>query len=437
MPNFRTNYLQWANGPLNRVDGVIRPAGHVFYGWWVVFASIGIQFAGGLFFAHSFALYVEELKVEFGWSATVLSVAFALTRMESGILGPLQGWLADRFGPRIVLVCGTLLFGGGLMLFSFTWSIPSYYASVLLIALGASLGGFATLMVALVNWFNQHRSKAIAASQLGYAAGGLSLPIMAVAIQTFGWRPTAFASGFIVIAVCLPLSLLVKHRPEDIGEQVDGAKPPEDKFTGSTTSNSQSPEFTAEQAVKTAAFWLLSFGHAFALLTVSAVMLHAIAHLKNGLSYSVVEAASVMSLVMGCQIIGQALGGYLGDRYDKRYICIACMAGHASALLLLAYASNSVMVIAFAVIHGISWGARGPLMVALRADYFGTRAFGMIMGISSLVVMFGMMGGPIVGGVLFDYYGDYVNAFAILGLVSLLGAFCFYFAKPPSVPENH
>ncbi len=434
MPNFRNSQLQWANGPLERINGVIRPAGQVFYGWWVVLASVGIQFVGGLFFAHSFALYVEELKVEFGWSATVLSVAFALTRMESGILGPLQGWLADRFGPRIVLVIGTLLFGGGMMLFSFTWSIPSYYASVLLIALGASLGGFATLMVALVNWFNQHRSKAIAGSQLGYAMGGLALPIMAVAIQNFGWRPTAFASGFIILAVCLPLSLLVRHRPEDIGEQVDGAPAPVTEFADSGTTKSVVTEFTAQQAVRTPSFWLLSLGHAFALLTVSAVMLHAISHLKNGLNYSVVEAASVMSLVMGCQILGQAMGGYLGDRYDKRYICITCMAGHASALLLLAYASNSAMVIAFAVIHGVSWGARGPLMVALRADYFGTRAFGMIMGISSLVVMFGMMGGPIVGGVLSDYYGNFVNAFAILGLVSMLGALCFYFAKPPPPP---
>lgn len=436
MSDFRNNYLQWANGPLTRIDGVIRPSGSVFYGWWVVLASVGIQFAGGLFFAHSFAVYVVKLKLEFGWSDTVLSIAFALTRMESGILGPLQGWLADRFGPRIVLVIGTLLFGGGLMMFSYTWSIPSYYLSVLVIALGASLGGFATLMVALVNWFNRHRSKAIAGSQLGYAAGGLALPLMALSIETLGWRPTAFASGFIVIAICLPLSLLVKHRPEDIGEQVDGEPLPQNDLDTPKAALRQFPEFTAQQAIKTSAFWLLSLGHAFALLAVSAVLLHAISHLKTGLNYSVVEAAGVMSIVMAFQIVGQILGGYLGDRYDKRYICIACMGGHTSALLLLAYASNSVMVIAFAVIHGVAWGARGPLMVALRADYFGTRAFGMIMGISSLVVMFGMMGGPIVGGVLSDHYGNFVNAFALLGLVSLLGAICFYFATPPTPPSD-
>ena len=422
----RTNFRQgW--------DSVVRPGGKVFYGWWVAMAAAGIQLVGGLLFAHSFRLYVVELKSEFGWSNSVLSFAFALTRMESGILGPLQGWLADRFGPRIVLVVGTLLFGGGLMLFSYTSSILSYYLSVLAIALGASLGGFATLMVTLVNWFQQHRSKAIAASQLGYALGGLALPLMALSIQFFGWRSTAFVSGFIVILVCLPLSWLVRHRPSDIGEQMDGSNA---ATVATSDASSQLPEFSAGQAIRTSAFWLLSAGHAFALLAVSSVLLHAVPHMHDGLGFSLVKAAGVVSLVMACQIVGQVLGGYLGDRYDKRFICIACMMGHTAGLLLLAFADSQWMVVAFAVLHGVSWGARGPLMVALRADYFGTKAFGMIMGISSLVVMLGMMGGPILGGVLSDYYGNFVYSFAIISLVSLLGAFCFYFATPPERPAK-
>jgi len=415
------------------VNRVIRPRGKVFYGWWVVIASAGIQLIGGLLFAHSFSLYVVELKNEFGWSNSVLSFAFALTRMESGILGPIQGWLADRFGPRIVLVVGTLLFGGGLMLFSNTSSIVSYYVSVLAIAFGASLGGFATLMVALVNWFQQHRSKAIAASQLGYALGGLALPAMALSIQTFGWRNTAFASGFVVIVVCLPLSLLVRHRPSDIGEEVDGAPPPE---PDTPSTQGFQPEFTAREAIRTPAFWLLSSGHAFSLLAVSSVLLHAIPHLHSGLGYSLIKAAGMVSIVMICQIIGQIVGGYLGDRYDKRIISMTCMLGHTSALLLLAFASNELMVVAFAIIHGVSWGTRGPLMVALRADYFGTKAFGMIMGISSLVVMLGMMGGPILGGVMSDHYGNFVYSFATIALVSLLGAICFYFATPPALARR-
>ena len=112
------------------------------------------------------------------------------------------------------------------------------------------------------------------------------------------------------------------------------------------------------------------------------------------------------------------------------------MVGHTTALLLLAFATGWIMIIAFAVFQGLSWGARGPMMVALRADYFGTTAFGTIMGISSLIVMFGMAGGPIVGGLLADHYGSYVIAFSSLGITTLFGAFCFYFARPPSAPGH-
>ena len=82
---------------------------------------------------------------DFGWSKAIVAGAFALTRIESGILGPLQGWLVDRFGPRLILTIGTLMFGIGFMLFSLVDSIVSFYLSFLLIALGSSLGGFATL----------------------------------------------------------------------------------------------------------------------------------------------------------------------------------------------------------------------------------------------------------------------------------------------------
>ena len=72
-------------------------------------------------------------------------------------------------------------------------------------------------------------------------------------------------------------------------------------------------------------------------------------------------------------------------------------------------------------------------MVALRADYFGPKSFGTIMGISSLIVMIGMTIGPIACGVLYDLYGNYELAFTIMALCSLAGGLCFWFAKPPTI----
>jgi MFS family permease len=94
------------------------------------------------------------------------------------------------------------------------------------------------------------------------------------------------------------------------------------------------------------------------------------------------------------------------------------------------------MVFAFAVLHGVAWGTRGPLMVAMRADYFGARSFGTIMGFSSLIVMLGMSFGPIFAGLMADIYGDYELGLSLLAGFSLLGSICFLAALPPE-PKRH
>ena len=94
------------------------------------------------------------------------------------------------------------------------------------------------------------------------------------------------------------------------------------------------------------------------------------------------------------------------------------------------------MVLAFAVLHGAAWGVRSPLMSAMRADYFGAASFGTITGLSSMVVMLGMMGGPIIAGVLADRTGSYVAGFQILAGLAALGSVFFVLATPPRPPRR-
>jgi len=420
----------------NNLTQLFRPRGHVFYGWWIVASAGGVQWLAAVLWMQSYGAYMVYLLDDFGWSKALVAGAFALTRIESGILGPLQGWLVDRFGPRLILTIGTIMFGVGFMLFSLVDSLVSFYLCFLLIALGSSLGGFATLMVAIVSWFNRHRAKAIAISQLGFSIGGLSVPLVILLLETFGWRTTALISGVVVLVVGLPLVQLVRHRPEEYGELPDGEPPPPEPAAGAAVDGGGASvpvarDFTAREAMRTPAFWLISVGHALALLTVSAVMVHLIAHLTEGMNYSMAEAGGVVALLTGFQMLGQLTGGLLGDRFNKRFICVACMVAHAAGLLMVTFASSFVMVFAFTVLHGLAWGTRGPLMVALRADYFGPSSFGTIMGFSSLIVMLGMSSGPIFAGLMADLYGNYEIGLAVLAGLSLLGSLCFAFARPP------
>lgn len=419
-----------------RMNALFRPGGKVFYGWWIVLACAGVQWLAALTWMHSYGGYTLHLQEEFGWSMSILSLAFALTRLESGLLGPLQGWLVDKYGPRLILIIGTLIFGCGFFVFSQVNSITTYFVAFILIALGSSLGGFATLMVSIVSWFDLHRAKAIAWSQLGFSFGGLCVPFVMMGLEAFGWRDMALYSGIMVLVIGLPLVSLVRHRPEDYGEIPDGISIHEDTGAGESESNNgrvAQISLTWRQAVREPSFWMISAGHGLSLLTVSAMLAHLIPHLTRSLEYTPVEAGFVFALMTGIQTAGLFLGGFLGDRYDKRIICTICMAGHCLGLLAVTYATSFSWVFAFTILHGLSWGVRGPLMVALRADYFGPKSFGTIMGISSLIVMLGMTAGPIAGGVLYDLYGNYDLAFTVIALCSLSGGLCFWFAKPPKL----
>jgi sugar phosphate permease len=415
---------------LSRLDDVLRPGGHIFYGWWIVSSAAGIQMLSSMLWMQSFGAYVVLLQEDFGWSKAVIAGAFALTRVESGILGPLQGWLVDRYGPRIILMIGLAMFGVGFMMFSQITSLLGFYLTFALIAVGSSLGGFATVMVSIVNWFSRNRAKAVAVSQLGHSIGGLSVPIVILSLEAFGWRTTAFASGVAVLVIGLPLVQLVRHRPETHGEVADGISLPVQTAPGAKAF-AEGRDFTAREAIRTRAFWLISIGHAFSLLTVSAVMVFMVPHLTEGLGFSLGEAGYVVALMTACQMGGQMAGGFLGDRFNKRYICAVCLVSHTAGLLMIAYATGLSMVVAFAVLHGFAWGTRGPLMVALRADYFGPSSFGTIMGFSSLIVMFGMTGGPLIAGFMADQSGTYVSGLATLACLTFLGSFCFLAAKAP------
>ena len=419
---------------LSQIDDVIRPAGHVFYGWYIVSAAGGLQLLSGLLWMHSYGAYVVLLQDEFGWSKALVAGAFALTRIESGILGPLQGWLTDKYGPQNVLGVGVVIFGIGFMAFSQITTLLEFYLTFALIAVGSSLGGFATVMVSIVNWFSRHRAKAVALSQVGYSLGGLAVPVVIICLEAFGWRTTAFYSGVMVIVVGFPLVFLVRHRPQDYGELVDGGSQLNSDGTPMVFASGR--DFTARQAMRTSSFWLISLGHAFALLTVSAIMVHLVSHLTESLDYSLAQAGLVVAALTGFQMLGQIGGGFIGDRFNKPLICVVCMICHTAGLFLIANATELWMVILFTAMHGLAWGIRGPLMVALRADYFGPSSFGTIMGFSSLIVMLGMSIGPIYAGYMADAQGDYVTGFSVLGIGALLGSLCFLFARAPVHPDN-
>lgn len=401
---------------------------------------MGVQALNQVLLGASYGAYVVLLQSEYGWSKTIFSGAYSMQQVESGIFGPLQGFLIDKFGPRTVMRVGVVLFSAGFMLFSRIESVATFYAVFLLMSIGSSLSGFFPITVTVVNWFVRRRASALGMVSAGMGIGGILAPITAVMLSEFGWRATAFGSGIVILAVGLPLTQLMRRRPEDHGLLPDGADHVEQ--TAATPTISATPnlngerEFSARQALATRAFWFISLGHASALLVVSAVQVHLLVFLKESLGFSVREGATVFALLTASSMVGQLGGGFLGDRISKRVIVTLCMSGHMIALLTLAYASELWQVVVFAVVHGLSWGTRGPLMAAIRADYFGRSSFGAISGYASMVIMAGTVSGPLVAGIMADQLGNYRAGFTVLALLAGLGSVFWLVLRPPHTPAS-
>jgi len=411
----------------------------IFYGWRMAGAACGIQFMLSGLLNQAFGAYVAILSDERGWSKTALSGAAALQSVESAIMGPALGWLMDRFGTRNLIMAGIVVFAGAFVALSQIDSLGGFYLCAVLLAVGASLSGYFPLTVALVQWFRRHRARAISIMSLGMALGGLAVPLVAWSMQAFGWRATAMGSGLIALLIGLPLATIIRSRPEDHGETVDGV-PATAPVTAATSGSSaaamavdlpEQAEFTVRQALRTRAFWMLGLGHAFALLVVTSVNVHGFSHMKEGLGYTVTQAAWVVMALTLAQIVGILLSAFLGDRFDKRVVSALCMLGHMTGLLMLTYATHPAAIAGFVLLHGVAWGVRGPFMQAMRADYFGRNAIGMILGLSAVIVAMGQIAGPMVAGMLADLTGNYRLGFTVLALVAGAGSVLFLMAKKP------
>jgi sugar phosphate permease len=215
---------------------------------------------------------------------------------------------------------GIVLFSAGLLLLSQVNAVATFYTSAILMAVGASLSGYFPLSVALVQWFEKFRARALSIMSLGLAMGGLVVPLMAWSIQHWGWRYTAGGTGLLVLLFGLPLAGMILRRPEDHGQHVDGIDPALKAAEQGDSPVEAQVEFTAKEAVQTRAFWMLAIGHGLALLIVSAVNVHAITHMKEGLGYSVATASWVILFMTFAQLGGVLLGATLGDMFEKRKV---------------------------------------------------------------------------------------------------------------------
>ena len=394
---------------------------------------------GGLY-AYGFSAFFVPLAATLGTSRGVLSLAFSFTRLESSLLGPIEGYVIDRFGPRGIMYVGFAIFGLSFFMFSRVNSLLGFYMVFPLIALGASMSGFLPVVTAINNWFSKRRGLATGISSAGVNVGGILVAAVALSISHFGWRTAAVIIAVIICSLGFPMSAMMRHKPQDYGYHPDGIDSQPNKKNESQNPDGHAaqegdPDFTAMQALRTPAFWFIAAAHGFSLFIVGSISIHQIPLLVDvGISYE--QSASILAFMTFMAMLGRIGGGYLGDVFGRKTILVICFFMMSAGVIILAMAQNVLQALIYAVIYGIGYGARAPILIALRGEFFGPRNFATIMGLSQPIMVIGSFFGPIAAGFAYDIQGSYRMIFSIIAAINLVGAFLVFFIEKPSPPTT-
>ena len=381
----------------------------VFYGWWIVVASFLIAtYAGGVAF-YGFTAFFEPIANETGWSYTQISLAASIRGLEMSLLSPLVGILADRWGPKRLVFSGVFVMVAGLLLLGTAQSLTMFYLAFALLALGASTCSVTVLMTAVTNWFRSKMGLASGIAICGFGFSGLLIPVAVNLITVYDWRMAVNILALGMLFLLLPLSLFLRHHPEQYGYFPDGRKPNAaaslDELGAKQVNEA---EIRVKPALKSGALWRLALSRMYQMMVVGAVSTHIMPYLSSiGISRS--RSSLVAMLIPLISVFGRLGFGLLGDKFNKRLVASASFVLIGAGALCLAYISltNIWLIVLFLVLMGTGYGGTNGILPPLGREYFGRTHFGSIYGLMEGIGTIGGIIGPAIAGWAYDNWNSY------------------------------
>ena len=390
----------------------------LFYGWVVVGASaLIVCIAMGSLF--SLGVFLKPLAESMGWSRGGVSSVALVNWMAMGLGSFFWGALSDRMGTRGVAVAGGLLLGLGLVLSSQVRALWQLYVTFGFMVGFAAGAFYAPLTSTATKWFTTRRGLAVALVSSGIGAGILVIaPLARALISAWDWRMALLVIGDLAWLVIVPVALLLRETPGDIGAAaLGGAARP-------------AREYSTRQVVTSPQFWAIALAHFACCAAHSGPIFHMVTHATDQ-GIGAMAAATALGVSGLASIAGRLGGGLLADRVGAKPTLLAGLALQAAMIPLYLLIRDTALFYALAVVFGISYGGVMPLYALVTREYFGEKVMGAAYGAVFLVSTLGMGIGSYAGGVLYDRLGSYAwlygGSFAI-GALAVILALTF---RPP------
>ena len=417
-----------------------------FYGW-IVVAIAFVTMALGVNARTSFSLLFPPILDEFEWSRGTVAATFSIGFIISTILTPFIGAMMDNFGPRLVLPLGGILTGVGLILSTFSSEPWHFFITLGVLVVGGSVFmSYFGHTLFLPNWFDRRRGLAMGLAFAGAGVGAILIfPWMQYAIETSGWRDTCNILAMIILLILVPINILFqRHRPQDLGLEVDGGRITDAVVENARRINVDSRivdrnwieiEWTVLKAINTPKFWWLVIAFSMALYAWYTVQVHQTKYLID-IGISSKEAALALALVGVTGIVGQIMIGALSDQIGREMAWTISLLGflftYACLFLLKSYPSYWLVYTMVGLQGFIGYGL-ASVFGSVPAELFAGKNYGKIFGVIGAISNTGAAIGPWATGVLFDVKGSYETAFFVAMAVCAVSIFAMWMAGPRTI----
>lgn len=426
-------------------------SGRFYYGWVIVAAFFVLNAAGQASGTLNFGLFVIPMAEELGLSRQAIGWAQTMRLWASGASGVLIGRWLDRRGPRGPMLLAIVVATAGLLLMARAQSAAVLFG--VLLALGvtgwtAPAGGALIATVPVSKWFIRLRGRATGIVQLGLGIGGaIFVPVTQALISDGGWR-SAWVTLAWLTAATLPLVLLLRRQPSDLGLEADGGPPARTRNGGAVRSavsgandsaeSADSPEsvhWTLSEAMRTAGTWKLSAAFAILGFLLGAASVHRIPHwIELGFHPATVSLA--FSLDAGTATVMALAAGFAVERLDARIVgLVSCASFSASVALMAAAPAWTPLLFVSTLLFGCGVGLYMVVQGVIWAQYYGWRFVGAIRGVVlPFIFLASGLGAPIAGA-LRDASGDYRSSWLLVTALAIAAAALMLTTRPPRAPR--
>ncbi len=386
-----------------------------FAGWrMLLIASLAVFFTGPAQ-TYGVSVFVQPMTAELGLSQSLFSTLYSLGTLVSAITLTFVGRVIDGIGSRRVMTAAAFVFGLALLMLSMVNGVLAVLIGFALLRSSGqgvlSLG--ARTLVPM--WFHSRVGRAFSILSVAAMISSAVIPLYGTfLVDTFGWRDAFRINAFTIWIVVLPIvALLVRDRPEDIGQYPDGVPPTDES---ETTQSASAIGLSLNEARHTFTFWALIGAGLVPSLVVTGLAFNQITILtERGLPSSLAAGTFAFEAAVALPIT--LMAGWLSDRYPVKWVLFAGQVLLLAAMVTLVVAETAPMVMLYAALRGASSGMWMVGADTAWPNYFGRKHLGNIRGVGFAVGIAGAAIGPLPFGISFDLLGSYTSA--ILGLMIL------------------